>query len=347
METRTFGRTAEGKEASLYTIANHAGMRVLVTDFGATVVSVFVKDKNGKDTDVIFGYDNVEEYQNGMSYFGATVGRNCNRISDAKITIDGVEYLLDNNDRGNNLHSGPNGVSKRMWNVKEHSESSITFQIEDADRQQGFPGNADIQVTFAVTEKNELAISYHAVADKKTVFNFTNHSYFNLNGVGNGTAMEHILQIQASHYTPVQDARAIPTGELAPVEGTPFDFREPKPIGRDVDEKHEQLGYGNGYDHNLALDRKTSGVEKVATVYSQKSGIQMDVYTDCVGLQLYSANFAPAQTGKGGKTYNGRDAFCLETQYFPNAVNEPDFITPLTPAGEAYESQTIYAFSIV
>lgn len=346
MDIRAFGKTAEGKEAHLYTIANQAGMRVFVTDFGATLVSVFVKDKDGNDRDVIFGYDDVADYEGATSYFGATVGRNCNRISDAKITIDGVEYPLEPNDRGNNLHSGANTVSWRLWDVKEYTDNRITLQIEDADLQQGFPGNALIHVTFEVTDQNEIVISYAAKTDKKTVFNFTNHAYFNLNGAGNGTAMDHILQIQASRYTPVKDSRAIPTGELAPVEGTAFDFREAKPIGRDVNAEDEQLGYGHGYDHNFVLDKKTEGVETVATAYSPKSGIRLEVRTDCIGLQLYTANFGGQVEGKNGLIYHGRDAFCLEAQYFPNAINEPNFVSPLTEAGETYESQTIYAFSI-
>lgn len=346
MDTRAFGRTTEGQEAHLYTIANQTGMRIFVTDFGATLVSVFVKDKDGKDQDVIFGYDDVSDYQRGFSYFGATVGRNCNRISDAEITIDGTKYSLDPNDNGNNLHSGANTLSWRLWTVKEYADNKIIFEIEDADQQQGFPGNAVINVTYEVTEQNEIVISYFAKADKKTVFNFTNHAYFNLKGAGNGTAMDHILQIQASHYTPVKDWRAIPTGELAPVEGTPFDFREAKMIGRDVNAENEQLEYGHGYDHNFALDKKTDGVETVASAYSPESGIRMEVRTDCIGLQLYSANFGGQIKGKNGILYSGRDAFCLEAQYFPNAINEPNFVSPLTEAGETYKSQTIYAFSI-
>lgn len=344
MEKKNFGRTAAG-DASLYTIANTKGMKVQMTDFGATLVSVFVKDKNGKDTDVILGYVEAAEYEKQGGYFGATVGRNCNRISDARITIDDTQYMLDANDNENNLHSGINCLSKRIWDVKEHLENKITLTVEDADMQQGFPGNATVTLTYEVTEENELKITYHAVSDKKTVFNFTNHSYFNLKGTG--TATDHILQIKASHYTPVKDAKAIPTGEIASVEGTPFDFREPKAIGKDIGADNEQLHYGNGYDHNYAIDKEQAGMETVATVYSEESGIRMDVSTDCIGIQLYTANFIRGQKGKGGVTYNDQDAFCLETQYFPNAINEPNFTTPLTEAGEEYHSETIYKFSLI
>ena len=253
MEKKQFGRTAQGA-ATLYAIANTKGMRVLVTDFGATLVSIFVKDKNGADTDVILGYEDAAEYEKQTCYFGATVGRNCNRISDAKIMIDDTQYILDANDNENNLHSGANGLSERIWEVKEYQENKITLTAEDADMQQGFPGNAAVAVTYEVTEENGLKITYHATADKKTLFNFTNHSYFNLNG--EGTAMDHVLQIKASHYTPVKSEKAIPTGEIASVEGTPFDFRTPKIIGQDIDADNEQLRYGNGYDHNYAIDKE-------------------------------------------------------------------------------------------
>lgn len=346
MEKKQFGRTADGKEATLYTISNQKGMRVQVTDYGATLVSIFVKDRDGKDTDVILGYDEVADYQKRTCYLGATIGRNCNRISGAEIEIDGETYALEANDRGNNLHSGSECTSCRFWDVKDYSDSRIVLEIQDAHLQQGFPGNATMEVTFEVTEDNGLSISYYAVSDQKTVFNMTSHGYFNLNGAKSGTAKDHTLQIKASHYTPVRDSKAIPTGEIAAVEGTPFDFRTPKTIGRDIRVQNEQLSYGNGYDHNFALDKEKEGLETVAAAYGPKTGIRMEVITDAPGLQLYTANFIGGQNGKGGIAYADRDAFCLEAQYFPNAVNEPNFVSPLTEAGEAYRSQTIYKFSI-
>ncbi len=246
----------------------------------------------------------------------------------------------------NSLHSGSNGTSERFWNVISCTDQMITLQIEDADLQQGYPGNAVIQVTYEVTEDNGLAITYHAKADKDTVFNFTNHAYINLNGHASGSVLDQTLQIKASHFTPVKDGKAIPTGELADVEGTPFDFRIAKPIGRDINAENDQLKYGNGYDHNFALDHTGNGVEKVATAYAPESGIQMEVYTDCPGMQFYSANFIQGQKGKGGVIYKEREAFCLETQYFPNSVNEPNFQSPITAAGKDYASKTIYKFSI-
>ena len=288
MSKKAFGTTSKGVEASLYEISNGGGLRVLLTDYGAAVVSIFVKDKDGNERDVILGYDNVKSYEKEYSYFGATVGRYANRISDAKINIDGVEYKLEANDNENSLHSGSNGFSKRFWTVKEQKEDEITFEIEDADLEQGFPGNAVVDVTFKVTEENALAIIYNAKADKTTTFNMTNHSYFNLNGHASGSVYTHTLQINAEHYTPVKDSKAIPTGEIAPVE----------------------------------------------------------VYTDCVGIQLYTANFIVGQEGKGGVKYNNRDAFCLETQFYPNSINETNFSTPVTKAGDTYHTETDYKFSV-
>ena len=346
MEQKSFGKLANGEEATLYTISNTKGMCAQITDYGAAIVSLVVKDKNGKDTDVVLGYEDAQTYQQQTASFGAIVGRNCNRIADARIIIDDVTYQLERNDNENNLHSGSQATSRRLWDVEEHTANKVTFVIEDADGQQGYPGNAVMKVTYEVTEADELSITYHATADKTTVFNMTNHAYFNLNGAGSGTAMDQILQIRASHYTPVIDAKSIPTGEIASVEGTPFDFREAKPMGRDIAQENDQLSYGHGYDHNFVLDKERAGLEKIATAYSTKSGIKMDVITDCIGMQLYTANFIQGQKVQGGAICEDRDAFCLETQYFPNAVNEPNFKSPVLHVGETYHSQTKYCFSV-
>ena len=338
MERKAFGKLADGEEATLYTISNTKGMYAQITDFGASIVSLVVKDKDGKNTDVVLGYENAETYQQQMASFGAVVGRNCNRIANAEIVIDGVTYQLEKNDNENNLHSGSQATSRRLWDAEEQTADKITFVIKDAEGQQGYPGNAVMKVTYEVTEANELSITYHATADKTTIFNMTNHAYFNLNGAGSGSAMEQILQIRASHYTPVIDAKSIPTGEIASVDGTPFDFREAKPMGRDIEQANDQLSYGHGYDHNFVLDKERAGLEKIATAYSTKSGIKMDVITDCIGMQLYTANFIQGQKVQGGAVCKDRDAFCLETQYFPNSINEPNFTTPLTEAGKSYDT---------
>ena len=346
MRKTSFGTTKSGYAASTYEIGNGRGVRLIATDFGATVVSIFVKDKNGTERDVILGYDDLASYERAECYFGATVGRNANRIANAKVTIDGVEYELEKNDNENSLHSGSNGVSVKMWDVEEYTDTKITFGYTSKDMEQGFPGNCQMHVTYEVTEQNEFKITYHIVSDKKTVINMTNHSYFNLAGQENGNVLDQTLQIAASHYTPMKDSKSIPTGEIASVEGTPFDFRKEKPIGQDIKASHEQLIFANGYDHNFAIDKTKDGVEKIASAYCSESGIRMDVYTDLPGVQLYTANFVGGQHGKKGAVYVQNSAFCLETQYYPNAVNEPNFASPVFDAGQPYDSTTVYAFSV-
>lgn len=345
MKKESFGILKNREEAHKYTINNSNGMTAVVTDFGATLVSLFVKDKNGELRDVVLGFDDAAKYENDASYFGATVGRNCNRIANAKIEIKGVEYQLEDNDSGNNLHSGSNGVSRRLWEVKEQTNSSVVFEITDAHLNQGFPGNATMCVEYKLTEENEIEIIYSAQCDEDTVFNFTNHSYFNLNGHNSGNVFEQELMINARKFTPVNSS-AIPSGELADVEGTPFDFTSFKKIGKDISVENEQLSNGNGYDHNYVIDKEGKGMALVARAFSDESGITMDTMSDCPGVQLYTANYVGTDCGKGGSKYEWRSAFCLETQYFPNSINEPAFESPITKAGEKYTSKTVYKFGI-
>lgn len=345
MLKRAFGKSKDGHDAALYSIANTKGMELLVTDFGATVVSIFVRDRDGQMKDVILGYDEVTPYERTSTYFGATVGRNCNRIGGAKITIDDVEYNLEANDRGNNLHSGSKGLSKVVWQVKEYLPNQITFHYDSPDLEEGYPGNAAIDVTFTVTEENDFLIEYLGMSDKKTIFNLTNHCYFNLNGHTHPDVLDHELWIMASHFTPIADSKSIPTGEILAVEGTPFDFRQAKTIGRDIKCKHEQIDYAWGYDHNYAIDKTRDGVELIAKAYSSESGIGMEVYTDCPGVQLYTANGLRAK-GKEEANYGPNAGFCLETQYFPNAINEVNFASPLVEAGKTYKSTTRYHFYV-
>lgn len=345
MSKQYFDTTSKGVEVSKYTIGNSKGMQVVATDFGATILSILVADRDGNMVDVALGYDKVTPYEQETTYFGSTVGPYANRISDSKIEIDGVVYQLDVNDNENNLHSGYNTWAKQVWGVKELTDNKVVFTYAAKDLEQGFPGNITCDLTYEVTENNELVIGYHAVSDKKTTINMTNHTYFNLNGYASGDTLGHELQIKASGYTPVKSSHAIPTGEVAPVEGTPFDFRVAKTIGRDIKAENEQLTFGNGYDHNFAIDKETDGVEKVASAYAPESGIVMDVLTDCIGIQLYAGNFITGQTGKNGHVHVKHEGFCLETQYFPNSINEPNFVRPVFDANEAYETKTIYAFS--
>lgn len=346
MEKKLFGSTKEGKEVYSYQIQNSKGMSAVLADYGATVLSLFVKGKDGNVYDIVLGYDTVAGYEGSTSYFGATVGRNANRISDARITIDGVTYDVGANDNENNLHSGYKGSAFMVWDVKEYKENAITFSYLSRDLEQGFPGNATLEVTYTITEENELDIQYHCVTDKTTVMNMTNHCYFNLNGNGVGNVHTTELCIFASAYTPVKSAKAIPTGEILPVEGTPFDFRTTKPIGRDIEVEDTQLGYGNGYDHNFQLDRKGDGLETAAIAYAPESGIRMEVLTDLPGIQLYTGNFVGGIIGKGGIEYVKNGGFCLETQYFPNAINEPNFKTPLLEPGQSYDSKSVYRFTV-
>ncbi len=347
MKKEVFGKNSIGQEVCKYSIENTKGMKVVLTDIGATVVELWVKDKDGKFRDVALGYDEVELYEKEGTYFGAIVAPYANRIAGAKIEIDGVEYALDANDNSvNTLHSGVNSMAKKVWKVKEWEVNKIVFTYNNKDLEQGFPGNSVCDVTYEVTEENQLAISYYAVSDKKTTFNMTNHLYFNLNGHDAGTILNHELRVKASGYTPMIDSKSIPTGEVAAVEGTPFDFRTPKEIGRDIEEDFPQLLYGQGYDHNFALDKETSGVEKIAESYSKESGIQMEVYTDCIGVQLYTGNFLNGDLGKGGHHYVRRGGFCLETQFFPNAINEPNFVKPIIEADVPYMTKTVYGFEV-
>lgn len=344
MKKQDFGTTLNGVEVSKYTIENTKGMQAVITDFGATVIDLLVPDREGNPVDVSLGYDEVSSYDKETTYFGAIVGPYANRIANAEFELDGVKYQLDANNNENNLHSGFHTWAKQVWTVKEHADNKITLTYQAKDLEQGFPGNMTCDVTYEVTEENELAISYHVVSDKKTTLNMTNHLYFNLNGCLSGDILGHELWLKASHYTPVKDAKAIPTGENASVEGTPFDFRTAKTIGRDIAAEDVQLIYGKGYDHNFAIDKETAGMEKVAEAYARESGIVMDVYTDCIGIQLYTGNFIEGQIGKHGHSHKKHEGFCLETQYFPNSINEPNFVRPITEAGVPYETRTVYAF---
>lgn len=339
-----FGQNTKGEEVYRYTIKNGKGMQVSFIDLGAAVVSIQVPDKNNQMREVALSYDDPFLYEKETTYFGAIVAPYANRIADAKFEIDGVCYELDANNNENNLHSGCNGLAKKIWQVEELDNHKIVFTYHVKDMEYGFPGNVSYRVTYEVTEKNELAISYYATTDKKTAINMTNHTYFNLNGATSGNIEKHTLWIKANAYTPVKDAKAIPMGIDAAVEGTPFDFRNAKEIGRDIEMDFDQLCYGQGYDHNFVLDKEVEGLEKIATVVGDVSGIQMDVWTDCIGVQLYTGNFLDGDLGPDGHHYVRRAGLCLETQYFPNSINEPNFVTPITDAGCIYETKTVYAF---
>lgn len=340
-----FGRTPKGVDAKLYTLANGNGMTIEVTDFGATLVGATVPDKNGTCADVVLGYSDVTGYLTYGGYLGATIGRSGNRIGGASFEINGVTYQMDKNENGNNLHSGYQGYEKVLWNAETDEDAlSVAFSHHSPDGDQGFPGNFDVTVTFTLTEDNRIKIEYRGKADKDTIANMTNHSYFNLDGHDSGSILSHKVWIDADGITAI-DKEAIPTGEIMAVEKTAFDFRTPKTIGQDIEREEEQLKMGGGYDHNYAL-RAGEGVRKIAEVTAPVSGRKMTVYTDCVGVQFYTGNFIESSwIGKDGKAYGKRGGFCLETQYYPDAVHHDNFASPILKAGETYHTTTIYQFT--
>ncbi len=336
-----FGKTELGKDIKLYTMKNSKGMEAAVTNLGACLVNLLVPNDRGEIKDVILGYDIGEAYLLNGCFFGATVGRSANRVANAKFTIDGKEYSLAVNDNGNNLHSDfHKGMHKVLWNA-ETGDNFVKFSYHSPDMENGFPGNFDVSVTYTLTEDNEIAIKYDGISDKKTLINMTNHTYFNLAGHDSGSIENTKLTIFASNYTPVV-AGAIPTGEIASVKGTVMDFTEEKTIGRDIGEAVEQLLLVKGYDHNYVVDDYTGSSKKIAV--AKADGRIMEVFSDLPGVQFYAGNCISPQEGKDGALYTVRTGFCLETQYFPNSVNDPAFAHPIFDAGQKYETTTVYRF---
>lgn len=341
---KSFGKTKDGKEAKLYTLENKNGMSVSVTNYGVNIVNVIVPDKNGKKDDIVLGYETIEGYFDNGSFFGSTIGPSANRIANASFTVDGVKYRLSVNDGTNNLHSHDDlGYHKVLWNAEAKDDNSVVFSIEDADGNMGFPGNKKVEVTVTLTDENELKLAYHVAADKNTLINMTNHSYFNLAGHDAAPIENHKLCIYGSAYTPV-DERLIPTGELPSVEGTPFDFREPHLVGERINEENDQLKLGQGYDHNWVIDNYDGTVRKVAEVSEETSGRSMEVYTDQPGIQFYAGNCIQPIGGKNGVTYGKRSGLALETQVFPNSVNQDNFPNAIYGPDKDYEAVTIYKF---
>lgn len=339
--THSFGMTSKGEEARLFTIQNDKGMEIKVSDYGATLVQVRVPDKEGRLLDVVLGYDDVQGYEAGNAFFGATIGRVANRIGNGEFRLGGRTYELTRNDGQNTLHGGRDFYNKRIWKTGETQEDHVEFLMDSPSGDQGFPGNVKISVTYTLTKDNEVKIHYRAVPDADTLINLTNHSYFNLSGHASGTVLAQEVMLDADAYARA-DSQSIPTGEIVPVSGTPMDFRQLKPIGAEIDEAYEALEFGKGYDHNWVLNKK--GYRKAAFMRSKESGIAMEVYTDLPGLQFYTANFVDHEKGKEGAVYNMRQAACFETQYFPDAVHKDHFEGPEVKAGEIYETTTAYRF---
>ncbi len=335
-----------GKQVYLFTLTNKAGNVLKITNFGAKINWIEIPDRDGKKENITFGYDSFEGTVTGDISYGSTVGRFANRIANGKFTLDGVEYRTPVNNGPNTLHGGPKGWHSVVWDaevIKNGKEPSVRFTYISPDMEEGFPGKVNVSVNYTWTDKNEIVMEYTATTDRKTVFNITNHAYFNLHGAGNGDILDHELTIKASAITPV-DSVMIPTGEIRPVAGTPFDFNTPHKIGERIGEEYDQLILGRGYDHNFVLDNKE---EVDATVYEPVSGRLLEVITDQPGLQLYTGNFLNGtKIGHGGKPYNYRSGFCLEADHFPDSPNHPEFPTTILNPGETFKSTTIYRFSV-
>jgi aldose 1-epimerase len=346
----SFGALPDGTAVRLFTLTNARGMEVRAISYGAILVSIRVPDRDGRVDDVINGHDNLEGYLTKSRFFGAVVGRYGNRIAGGRFTLDGREYQLTQNNGTNHLHGGARGFDKRVWSseVKKDSRGpSVTFSLTSPDGDEGYPGTLAARVTYTVTDQNELVVEYHATSDKPTPVNLTQHSYFNLAGDGAGDILGHLLTLNADRYTPV-DAGLIPTGELAPVEGTPFDFRRETRIGDRIDADHEQIRRGGGYDHNYVLTRSGSGLAPAARLVDLKTGRTLEISTTEPGMQFYSGNkLDNSFVGKRGHVYGARTGLCLETQHFPDSPNKPHFPSSIVRPGERYESTTIFRFGIV
>ncbi len=330
--------TLNNQPVKKFTLKNQ-NLSVSILNLGATVISLIVKDKNGNDVDVVLGYNSVSEYLTYDGYLGATVGRVCNRIDKGEFVLNGKKYAVGKNDNGNSLHGGINGFDKKIWHDKI-TDNGLELSYFSPDGEEGYPANLWVTVTFSLTEKG-LKIDYVATTDECTIVNLTNHSYFNLNGESNGSILDNVISIDADNITPVNKS-LIPNGELMPVKNTPFDFNVAKPIGQDINEKHIQLEYCDGYDINYALNGV--GFRKIATAESIITGIKMEVYSDSKGLQLYSGNFLNGALGKSRTKYQKRSGFCLETQNYPNAINCPNFPSPILNEGQTFRTTTEYRF---
>lgn len=350
MRREVFGTTPEGHPIQLYFLTNKNGVEAAITNYGATLVSLKVPDRAGEFADVVLGYDSLDHYIADKRYFGGTIGRYANRIANGTFILDGVICTLARNRGENHLHGGNRGFNKVVWEASEASEAppgdALQLKYLSKDGEEGYPGNLAVQVTYTLTNDDKLQIEYAATTDKTTIVNLTNHSYFNLAGEGNGDIVGHQLMLAAEHFTPA-DANLIPTGELRRVEGTPFDFTQAEAIGARVNNDDEQLQLAGGYDHNFVLsDGKVDEAILAARVHEPGTGRNLEVWTTQPGIQFYSGNFLDDSIrGKGGKAYEQRYGFCLETQHFPNSPNEPRFPSTVLRPGELFHSKTIYAFS--
>jgi len=347
IDKQPFGTGPNGEAVDIYTLRNNKGAEARIMTYGGIVVSLKMPDKNGHFDDVVLGYDNLESYLNKSPYFGALIGRYGNRIGGAKFTLDGATCTLATNDGPNMLHGGFKGFDKRVWTARAQESAhgpQLILNYLSKDGEEGFPGNLNVTATYTLMNDNSLRLEFRATTDKDTVLNLTHHSYFNL--AGKGDILSHIVWIPADRFTPV-DATLIPTGELRPVENTPFDFRSPTAIGARIGQDDEQLGFGKGYDHNWIVNKKPGKLALMARVTEPTTGRVMEVWSTEPGLQFYSGNFLDgAITGKGGWVYAHRAAFCMEPQHFPDSPNKLDFPTTELKPGEIFNNVIIYRFSV-
>jgi len=344
ISTASFDKTLNGQKTALYFLNNNNNAEIAITNYGARIVSLIIPDKNKQPTDVVVGFDSLEGYLNSTeTYHGAVVGRYANRIARGRFTLNGNTYQLSINNPPNHLHGGPKGFNNQVWKVEEIKNQSIKLSYFSKDGEENYPGNLNIEVTYTLTNENELLINYEATTDEETVFNITSHPFFNLNGQGTGTIVNHSLQLNADNYTPV-DETLIPTG-IFTVAKTPFDFRKSKQIGENINDSDDQLKYGAGYDHNFVLNG--NGLRNAARAIGDKTGIVLEVITDQPAIQLYTGNWMQGENNiKYGLNDNHREAFCLETQHFPDSPNHSNFPSTVLQPGKAFRSTTIYKFSV-
>jgi aldose 1-epimerase len=339
-----FEKTIDGKQTHLYTLKNKNGMQASITNYGGRLVALLVPDSGGKMIDVSVGIGSVDGYINSTEhYYGATIGRFGNRIAKGHFTLDGKQYTLATNNPPNTLHGGKKGYQDVVWDVKKIDDQTLELTYLSKDMEEGFPGNLKVKVTYSITDDNGFKCEYEATTDKTTVINLTNHAFFNLNGEGSGTILNHLVQLKADNYTPV-DSTLIPTGKIEPVKGTPLDFTTPTTIGARINDANEQLKNGKGYDHNFVLNKHDIS-QPIATVTGDKTGIVMDIYTEEPGLQFYSGNFMQSKnTMKYGEKDDYRTAFAMETQHFPDSPNQPQFPSTVLKPGQTYKTESIYKF---
>ncbi len=346
VERAPFGTSPDGQAVEIFTLKNAAGVEVRAINYGGIITSIKTPDRNGTMADIVLGFDAMDGYRSDHPYFGAIIGRYANRIANGRFSIDNVGYTLATNNGRHHLHGGIQGFDKHVWTAEIIGANAVRFSRVSPDGEEGYPGTLQVAVVYSLTNFNELIVEYQANTDLPTHVNLTQHSYFNLAGAGNGDVLGHEMMIDADRFTPV-DSTLIPTGELAPVEGTPFDFRTPTTIGARIAAAHPQIRHGNGYDHNWVLNRRSDALLLAARVTEPRTGRMLEVATTEPGLQFYTGNFLDGTiSGKGGRAYQRHGGFCLETQHFPDTPNHPDFPTTAVRAGTTYSSRTVFTFAV-